>query len=59
MQVRVLFPEHEKKLIGEERGGAEHDHAEARDAADDGAVLKAHFARGLAAGEGGDEDVGE
>src|SRR5213080_2193800 len=59
MQVGVLIPEHEKKLIRESCGGCDHDNAEQANSASDLEVERAQLSPLLTAGEGGDENVSQ
>src|SRR5438552_11602824 len=59
MQVGVLIPEHEKKLIGENCGGCDHDNAEQTNSASDLEVERPQLSPLLTAGERGDEDVSQ
>src|SRR5438477_1494824 len=57
MQVGVLIPEHEKKLIRESCGACDHDNAEQANSASDLEVERAQLSPLLTAGERGDENV--
>src|SRR6266446_6769456 len=59
MQVGVLVPEHEKKLIGENCGGGDHHNAEQANSASDLEVERAQLSRLLTPGERGDENVSQ
>src|SRR5438552_15474308 len=59
MQVGVLIPEHEKKLIGENCGGCDHDNAEQTNSASDLEVERPQLSPLLTAGERGDENVSQ
>src|SRR6266436_789734 len=59
MQVGVLIPEHEKKLIRENCGGGDHHNAEQANSASDLEVERAQLSPLLTAGERGDENVSQ
>src|SRR6266436_1040669 len=59
MQVGVLIPEHEKKLIRESCGGCDHDNAEQANSASDLEVERPQLSPLLTAGERGDENVSQ
>src|SRR4029077_7166479 len=57
MQVGVLIPEHEKKLIRENCGRCDHDNAEQANSPSDLEVERSQLSPLLTAGERGDENV--
>src|SRR5437763_7318939 len=59
MQMGVLVPEYEKKLIGENCGGRDHHNAEQANSASNLEVERAQLSPLLTAGEGGDENVSQ